>query len=193
MPPGSAVSSRSAPAWRSPKGSTVALVGMAFLAVLREGLETAVFLLAVFQDSDQPGLSGSGAALGILVAVVLGYGIYRGGVRINLRRFFRVTGVVLVLVAAGLLSSAVHTAHEAGWWNILLDQSADLSWLIKPGSVASALITGMFGIQPKPTVGEAIAWLAYAVPMTVFVLRPPSRRAPSKAAPPKQVAPSVAP
>jgi high-affinity iron transporter len=175
------------------QGSTVALVGMAFLAVLREGLETAVFLLAVFQDSDQPGLSGSGAAVGILVAVVLGYGIYKGGVRINLGRFFRVTGVVLVLVAAGLLSSAVHTAHEAGWWNILLDQAVDLSWLIKPGSVASALITGMFGIQPKPTVGEALAWLAYAVPMTVFVLRPPSRRAPSKAAPPNRVAPSVAP
>jgi high-affinity iron transporter len=175
------------------QGSTVALVGMAFLAVLREGLETAVFLLAVFQDSDQPGLSGSGAAVGILVAVVLGYGIYKGGVRINLGRFFRVTGVVLVLVAAGLLSSAVHTAHEAGWWNILLDQAVDLSWLIKPGSVASALITGMFGIQPKPTVGEALAWLAYAVPMTVFVLRQPSRRAPSKAAPPNRVAPSVAP
>jgi high-affinity iron transporter len=175
------------------QGSTVALVGMAFLAVLREGLETAVFLLAVFQDSDQPGLSGSGAALGILVAVVLGYGIYKGGVRINLGRFFRITGVVLVLVAAGLLSSAVHTAHEAGWWNVLLDQAVDLSWLIKPGSVASALITGMFGIQPKPTVGEALAWLAYAIPMTVFVLRRPSRRATSKAAPPNQVAPSVAP
>ncbi len=175
------------------QGSTVALVGMAFLAVLREGLETAVFLLAVFQDSDQPGLSGTGAALGILVAVVLGYGIYKGGVRINLGRFFRITGVVLVLVAAGLLSSAVHTAHEAGWWNILLDQAVDLSWLIKPGSVASALITGMFGIQPKPTVGEALVWVAYAVPMTIFVLSGPRRRAPAGSRPPSEnVATSVA-
>jgi high-affinity iron transporter len=176
------------------QGSTVALVGMAFLAVLREGIETAVFLLAVFQDSDQPGLSGSGAALGILVAVVLGYGIYKGGVRINLGRFFRITGVVLVLVAAGLLSSAVHTAHEAGWWNILLDQAVDLSWLIKPGSVASALITGMFGIQPKPTVGEALVWVAYAVPMTIFVLSGRRRRAPAGSRPPSEnVAASVAP
>jgi high-affinity iron transporter len=154
-------------------GSTKALIGMAFLAVLREGLETAVFLLAVFQDSDRPDLTGSGAALGILVAVVVGYLIYRGGVRINLNKFFKVTGVVLVFVAAGLLSTAVHTAHEAGWWNLLLNQAVDLSWLVKPGTVASALITGMFGIQPKPTVGEAIAWLLYAVPMTWFVLHAP--------------------
>jgi high-affinity iron transporter len=154
-------------------GSTKALIGMAFLAVLREGLETAVFLLAVFQDSDRPDLTGSGAALGILVAVVVGYLIYRGGVRINLNKFFKVTGVVLVFVAAGLLSTAVHTAHEAGWWNLLLNQAVDLSWLVKPGTVTSALITGMFGIQPKPTVGEALAWLVYAVPMTCFVLRAP--------------------
>jgi high-affinity iron transporter len=154
-------------------GSTKALIGMAFLAVLREGLETAVFLLAVFQDSDRPELTGSGAALGILVAVVVGYVIYRGGVRINLNKFFKVTGVVLVFVAAGLLSTAVHTAHEAGWWNLLLDQAVDLSWLVKPGTVASALITGMFGIQPKPTIGEGLAWLIYAVPMTCFVLRSP--------------------
>lgn len=158
------------------QGSTVALVLMAFLAVLREGIETAVFLLAVFQDSDNPGLSGTGAALGILVALVLGYAIYRGGVKINLARFFRVTGVVLVLVAAGLLALAVHTAHEAGWWNLLLDEAVDLSWLIKPGTVASALITGMFGIQPKPTVGELLVWFAYAVPMTIYVLREPKAR-----------------
>jgi high-affinity iron transporter len=156
------------------EGGTFALVGMAFLAVLREGLETAVFLLAVFQDSDDPAATGTGAALGVLVAVVVGYLIYRGGVKINLARFFKITGVVLVLVAAGLLAMAVHTAHEAGWWNLLLDQFVDLSAVIKPGTIASALITGMFGIQPKPTVGEALAWVIYAVPMTFYVLSAPS-------------------
>src|SRR5262249_7581503 len=124
-------------------GSTLALVVMAFLAVLREGIETAVFLLAVFQDTDDTLATGGGALLGILLAVLLGYAIYRGGVKINLAKFFKVTGVVLVFVAAGLLSFAVHTAHEAGWWNILLGQAADLSWLVKPGTVQSALITGM--------------------------------------------------
>jgi high-affinity iron transporter len=128
------------------QGSAIGLVVMAFLAVLREGLETAVFLLAAFQQSDRPGLTGTGALLGVLLAIVLGYLIYRGGVKINLSKFFRITGVVLVLVGAGLLAFAVHTAHEGGWWNILLDRAVDLRWLIDPGSVQSALITGMFGI-----------------------------------------------
>ena len=154
------------------EGSAVGLIVMAFLAVLREGLETAVFLLAAFQQSDRPGLTGTGAILGVFVAVVLGYLIYRGGVKINLSRFFRVTGVVLVLVGAGLLAFAVHSAHEAGWWNVLLDRAVDLRWIIDPGSVQSALVTGMFGIQPEPTWGELLAFLAYAIPMTIYVCRP---------------------
>ncbi len=160
-------------------GSAIGLVVMAFLAVLREGLETAVFMLAAFQQSDRPGLTGTGAALGVLLAVGLGYVIYRGGVKLNLSRVFRITGVVLVLVAAGLLSFAVHTGHEAGWVNVLLDRAVDLRWLIDPGSVQSALITGMFGIQPEPTVGEVIVFLAYAIPMTIYVLRPQRRPAPT--------------
>jgi high-affinity iron transporter len=154
------------------EGSALGLVVMAFLAVLREGLETAVFMLAAFQQSDRPGLTGTGALLGVAVAVVLGYLIYRGGVKINLSKFFRVTGVVLVLVGAGLLAFAVHTAHEAGWWHLLLDRAVDLRWIIDPGSVQSALITGMFGIQPEPTWGEIGAFLLYAIPMTIYVCRP---------------------
>ena len=178
------------------EGSALGLVIMAFLAVLREGLETSVFLLAAFQQSDRPGLTGTGAALGIVVAVILGYLIYRGGVKLNLSRVFRFTGVVLVLVAAGLLAFAVHTGHEAGWINVLLDRAVDLRWLIEPGSVQSALITGMFGIQPEPTVGEVLVWFAYAIPMTIYVLRPqrrpsrrrhhrPRRRAPSNPSDPR--------
>jgi high-affinity iron transporter len=171
------------------EGSALGLVLMAFLAVLREGLETSVFLLAAFQQSDRPGLTGTGAALGVLLAVILGYLIYRGGVKLNLSRVFRITGVVLVLVAAGLLSFAVHTGHEAGWVNVLLDRAIDLRWIVDPGSVQSALITGMFGIQPEPTVGEAIAFLAYAIPMTIYVLRPQKRRAsaPAPAVPQRAV------
>jgi high-affinity iron transporter len=164
------------------EGSAIGLVVMAFLAVLREGLETAVFMLAAFQQSDRPALTGTGAVLGVTIAVVLGYLIYRGGVKINLSKFFRVTGVVLVLVAAGLLSFAVHTAHEGAWWDLLLGRAVDLRWLIQPGSVQSALITGMFGIQPEPTWGEALVFLAYAVPMTIYVCRPaPARVAPAPA------------
>jgi high-affinity iron transporter len=85
--------------------------------------------------------------------------------------------VVLVLVAAGLLAGAMHTGHEGGWVEVLLGRAVDLRWLVDPGSVQSALITGMFGIQPEPTVGEVLVWLAYALPMTVYVCRVPRRRA----------------
>ncbi len=88
------------------QGSTLALVGMAFLAVFREGFETSVFLLAAFQDSTDSAAAGAGAVLGLAAALAIGLGLYRGGVRINLSRFFRATGLVLVFVAAGLLASS---------------------------------------------------------------------------------------
>ena len=157
------------------RGSTVALVAMAFFAVIREGIETSVFLLAAFQASGDAVSAGAGAILGILVAVVVGAAIYRGGVRLNLARFFRVTAVALVLVAAGLVMSAVHTAHEAGWLNSLQAQAFDLRWLVQPGTVSSSLLTGVLGLQPQPTVGEALLWLVYLVPMLVIVLWPARR------------------
>ena len=95
-------------------GSTMALVAMAFLAVLREGFETSVFLLAAFQDASDTTAAGAGAVLGLLAAVAIGIGLYRGGVRINLARFFRVTGLVLVFVAAGLLATVAPHRPRGG-------------------------------------------------------------------------------
>src|ERR1700712_761017 len=131
-------------------GSGKALVGMAFLAVLREGFETVVFLLAAFNEAANPASAGTGAVLGILLAVALGWGIYRGGVHLNLGKFFRVTGLVLVLVAAGLVITALHTAHEAGWLNAGQQGTVDLSAVVRPGSVQASLLTGMLGIQSRP-------------------------------------------
>ena len=157
-------------------GSTWALVAMAFFAVIREGLETAVFLLAAFQASSNATAAGAGALLGVIVAVGIGYGIYRGGVRLNLSRFFKATAAVLVLVAAGLVASAIHTAHEATWLNDFQSQAVDLSWLVHPGTIGSSLLTGILGLQPKPTVGEVAGYLIYALPMLLFVLWPDSWR-----------------
>ena len=167
-------------------GSARALVAMAFLAVLREGFETAVFLLSVFQSSTDATAASSGALLGILVSLGIGYGIYRGGVRINLQRFFTATGAVLVVVAAGLLMTAVHTAHEAGWVTIGQQPLADLSGVVAPGTAQAALVTGVLGIQPRPTLVEVLAWAAYLVPMLLVVLwraraaRPARRSAPAR-------------
>jgi high-affinity iron transporter len=159
------------------QGSVLALVAMAFFAVLREGLETAVFLLAVFESATNPAAASLGAILGLVVAVVLGWLLYKGGLRINLGRFFRVTGAVLALVAAGLVASALHAAHEATWFNVLQDTPLDLSWLVAPGSIRAALLTGMLGLRAEPTVGEMLGWLLYLVPVGLYVLWPDRWRA----------------
>jgi high-affinity iron transporter len=153
-------------------GSATALVGMAFLAVLREGFETSVFLLAAFQDTSDPTSAGAGAVIGLVAAVALGIAIYFGGVRINLSRFFRVTGFILVLVAAGLLATAAHTAHEAGWINGMQGQALDLTWLVQPGTVSGSLLTGMLGLQPQPTEVEVLVYVLFAVPMGLYVIWP---------------------
>jgi high-affinity iron transporter len=170
-------------------GSAWALVAMAFLAVLREGFETSVFLLAAFQASVAPVAAGTGAVLGIIVAAGLGYGIYRGGVRLNLSRFFTITGLVLVLVAAGLLATAAHTAHEAGWVDFGQAQAVDLSWLVRPGTVLASILTGVLGLQARPTVIEVVVWFAYLVPMALYVLWPTIR----PPAPKRVVTPERAP
>ena len=164
------------------RGSMWALVGIAFFAVIREGLETAIFMLAAFDSVTDPLAAGIGAVLGVAIALVLGYAIYRGGVRINLSRFFKVTGFVLVLVAGGLLATAVHEFAEAGVVTAMQQSVADLSWLVEPGTVHASLLTGMLGVQPVPTVAEVLIWLVYVVPMSAYVLWPQ---------PPRQVATSA--
>ena len=166
-----------------------ALVVMAFLAVLREGFETAVFLLATFHASGDATLSWVGAVAGILLAAVVGYAIYRGGVRLNLARFFRVTGLVLVVVSAGLVMTAFHTANEAGWLTAGQVQALDLSWLVRPGTPVESLLTGVLGIQPYPVWIEVAAWIAYLVPMVIIVVWPArARRRPAVAAAPARPA-----
>jgi FTR1 family protein len=158
------------------RGSMWALVAMAFFAVLREGFETSVFLLAAFNDATDPASAGLGVVLGLACALVLGFAIYRGGVRLNLSRFFRATGVVLVLVAAGLVASALHTGAEAGWVVGGQAQALDLSAVVQPGTVWESLITGILGIPAKPTVIEIVGWLLYAVPMLTILLAPDAVR-----------------
>ena len=163
------------------RGSAGALVAMAFLAVIREGLETAVFLLAAFQSAISPIQAAIGVILGVAVAVALGYLVYRGGVWLNLSRFFRVTGVVLVLVAAGLVMSTLRAAYEAGWLSAGQQTLLDLSAIARPGSVQESLLTGMLGIRSSLPVVEVVAYLLYAIPMLLVVLWPP-RPTPSRAA-----------
>lgn len=162
-------------------GTSRALAVMAFLAVLKEGFETAVFMLATFQAADDAAAAAGGAVLGVVVSVLIGVGIFRGGVRLNLGRFFTITSAFLVLVAAGLVLSALRTAHEAHWLNAGQQRTIDLHWLAPGGSIRGALFTGVLGIPPDPRVIEVLGWLCYLVPMAL-VLFWPRRHRPGAAA-----------
>lgn len=157
-------------------GTVWALVGMAFLAVLKEGFETSVFLLAAFQSATSSLAASAGAILGIAISVAIGIGIYRGGIKLNLSKFFRITGVFLVLVAAGLVLSALRTAHEAGWVTIGQQATVNLAWLAPNGSIQSALLTGVLGIPSDPRLIEVLGWAAYLIPVLLYLLWPVAKR-----------------
>lgn len=164
------------------QSSAWALASMAFLAVLKEGFETSVFLLATFSVAQSAMWAAVGAVIGLLVSVVIGCGIYFGGIRINLSRFFRFTGLFLILVAGGLIITALLTAHEAGWLNIGQQRVADLSWLVPPGTIRSALMTGVLGIPSDPNQIQTAAWLLYIVIVSVMVYWPAQHRPSPKTA-----------
>ncbi|MFG3045895.1 iron uptake transporter permease EfeU [Streptomyces sp. NPDC048241] len=154
---------------------TGALVATAFLAVGREGLETALFVWAsVHAASDGTPRPLIGVALGIATAVLLGWLFYRGALRINLAKFFTWTGGMLVVVAAGVLAYGVHDLQEAGWVPGLTNLAFDISDTIPPDSWYGTLLKGVFNFQPDPTVVQLTVWLLYLVPvLTLFLL--PSR------------------
>ncbi|GAA4680897.1 iron uptake transporter permease EfeU [Phytohabitans rumicis] len=161
----------------------VAVVLFAFLAVAREGLETALLFFAAVQGAD----SDTGPLLailgGILTSIVIGVLLFATAVRINLTRFFTWTGVLLVLIAAGILKYGVHDFQEAGVLPGLNTLAFDISGTLDPSTWYAALLAGMFNITPAPSVLEVVAWVAYAVPVLVLFLLPGRRPAAPKPAP----------
>lgn len=147
-----------------------AVLVMALLAVGREGLETALFLWAAAKAtgaSTQPLL---GAALGLSSAVVLGWLIYRGALRLNLRIFFAWTGAFLVIIAAGVLAYGIHDLQEARILPGLQSLAFDVSATIPPTSWYGTLLKGVLNFSPATTWLQAAAWVAYVAPvLTVFV------------------------
>lgn len=146
----------------------LALVGMVFFAVAREGLESVFFLLAAYQQQDSAGGALLGASLGLALAVMLGIGFYQGGIRLDLRRFFRWTGVFILFVAAGLLAGAVKALHEAGVWNLLQTVVFDWSRSLPADAPLGVILSGLFGYNDTPTQSEALAWLLFIVPSLWF-------------------------
>ncbi|HEY4254101.1 MAG TPA: iron uptake transporter permease EfeU [Roseomonas sp.] len=163
----------------------LALVGMVFLAVVREGLEATVFLMAVMKQS--PGWAApAGAVAGLFAALLAGLAIFWSGMRLNLRHFFRWTGLLILFVAAGLLAGALRALHEAGLWNGLQGVVFDLSDVLPADGVAGSVLAGLFGYSDRPVLGEVALYLLYlAVALPLFLRPARGPAAPTPAAAPR--------
>ncbi|MEV5678755.1 MULTISPECIES: iron uptake transporter permease EfeU [unclassified Streptomyces] len=152
---------------------TGALVATAFLAVGREGLETALFVWASVRASGEGSAEPLiGVLLGIATAIVLGWLFYRGALRINLAKFFTWTGGMLVVVAAGVLAYGVHDLQEAEFLGGLRNKAFDISATVPPDSWYGTLLKGVFNFQPDPTVLQVTVWALYLIPTLALFLAP---------------------
>jgi len=159
---------------------SVAVVVMAALAVGREGLETAVFFVAAAQAAGETSGPLIGFLLGIAVAIVLAHLVYRGAITLDLGKFFTVTGVLLVLVAAGILAYGVHDLQEAGIVPGLGALAFDVSAAVPADSWYGVLLKGVFNFSPQTTVVEAVVWVLYVAIVLTLFLRPVRRGAPPR-------------
>ena len=164
-------------------GTGIGLVVVAFVAVGREGIETALFLWAAVQATGETTLPLLGAALGIVTAAGLGWLIYSGMLRINLSKFFTWTGGILIVVAAGVLSYGVHDLQEAGVLPGLHSIAFDVSAAIPPDSWYGTLLKGTLNFSPATTWLELLVWVAYVGTTLTFFARAVRRGRPSTAAP----------
>jgi high-affinity iron transporter len=168
------------------QGSVLALAVLAFVAVIREGLETSLFLVGQANSADQNAIwILVGALIGLAIAAVLGVGFYQGSRRINLQTFFRWTGVGLIFIAAGLLSTAVHELVEIGvipfGEQTLFDLSGVLPHSADSGNVLGQFLRAIFGYSATPEVTTFVVWLTYIVVVLYLFLRPMKPVAPAPA------------
>ena len=153
----------------------VAVVVMSALAVGREGLETAIFFFAAAQAAGETTRPLIGFLLGIATSIALAYLLYRGAVKINLGKFFTVTGFFLIFVAAGILAYGIHDLQEAGILPGLTTLAFDVSAAIPPDSWYGTLLKGVLNFSPRTTVLEAVVWVGYVAVVLTLFLRPQRR------------------
>jgi len=152
-----------------------AVAAMAFVSVAREGLETAVFFFSLTESAGEGYRPVLGLVLGLATSAGIGLLLYRGAIRVNLSTFFRYTGLLLILVAAGVLAYGVHELQEVGLLPGEDNLAFDVSATIPPDSWYASVARGVVGFRPAMSVLEVAAWAAYVVTTTFLFLRPSSR------------------
>lgn len=169
--------------------SSRSLSVIAFVAVAREGFETVLFLLSAETGSSSGAAVVVGGVIGLVTATVIGLGVYAGSTRIDLRRFFQVTGLLLILFAAGLFAKGLHEfrALLEIEWSIVADTVWDITTgPLAEGSTLHDFLKGLFGWSPHPERIRVLGYLAYLIPVTWFFYRddPSNDRVTASQAPP---------
>jgi high-affinity iron transporter len=151
-----------------------AVFWLAFVAVVREGVELAIFITAAFFAGNSVETGNTliqvlaGTILGLGTAVLLGYTIFATTVRLDLRKFFQVTGILLILFAAGLVAHGVHEFNEVGWIPSIVEHVWDVNIILDENSVAGQLLKTLFGYNGNPSLTEMIAYFVYIAVVAVF-------------------------
>lgn len=146
------------------------LFALAFLAVLREGIELAIFLTAAVMASSAQSTV-VGGLLGLGISILLGWMIFATSIQLNLNRFFQVTGVLLLLFAAGLVAHGVHEFNEVGWIPAVVEHVWNTNPILNEESTAGALLTALFGYNGNPSLTEVLAYLAYIAGISGILLQ----------------------
>jgi len=147
---------------------------LAFMAVVREGVELAIFVTAAFFAGDPNQVASNtiqtlaGTILGLGTAALLGYTIFATTLRLDLRKFFQVTGIMLILFAAGLVAHGVHEFNEVGWIPAIIEHVWDVNMILDENSIAGQLLKTLFGYNGNPSLTEMIAYFAYIITTSIF-------------------------
>ncbi|MEU0494609.1 iron uptake transporter permease EfeU [Mycobacterium sp. NPDC006124] len=158
------------------EAGALAVLSLSFLAVGREGVETALFMVGFAEAKTLWPLAG--LVVGVVIAVVIAYAMYRGALHINLAKFFKYTGAFLVVVAAGILSYGIGALQTVGWLPGLSHRAFDISSGMDWSSWYGQIVQGVFNVTPTPTWLQFLAWVAYLVVILTVFLRP--TKAPAK-------------
>lgn len=165
-----------------------AIFWVAFLAVVREGVELALFITAAFFAGSQENLSSNtmltltGVVLGLGTAVLLGWSLLAATARLNLRRFFQVTGYLLILFAAGLVAHGIHEFNEIGWIPSIIEHVWDVNAFVNESSVFGEMLKTLFGYNGNPSLTEIIGYLVYLAVTVFFFTRTTTQPVPNAAA-----------
>jgi len=151
-------------------GRIFGLFFLGFITVFREGAETVLFFRAIGYQAGSRELI-TGGIIGLAAAIILSLIFFASTTKVNLSLFFKVTGILIMLIAAGLLSTAIHEFQEASVLPVILDKVYDISHILSAGSIAGGILASLFGYNPSPSILEIIAYAAYIVLIIILLRR----------------------